>query len=50
MNEKNRRIIEKLNKDNEHYSDFNRTNQQYWKGMTIVDLIGAAILILLMRL
>ncbi len=50
MNEKNRQIIEKLRKDNEHYSEFNKTNQQYWKGMTIVGLVGAALLILLMRL
>ena len=50
MNEKNRQIIEKLRKDNEHYSEFNKTNQQYWKGMTIVGLIGTALLILLMRL
>ena len=38
MNEKNRQIIEKLRKDNEHYSEFNKTNQQYWKGMTIIGL------------
>lgn len=50
MNEKNRQIIEKLRKDNEHYSEFNKTNQQYWKGMTIIGLVGAALLILLMRL
>ncbi len=50
MNEKNRLIIEKLRKDNEHYSEFNKTNQQYWKGMTIIGLSGATLLVLLMGL
>lgn len=38
MNEKNRKIIEKLKEDNRHYAEFNKTNQQYWKGMTIIGL------------
>ncbi|WP_067556454.1 hypothetical protein [Faecalibaculum rodentium] len=39
-----------LKEDNRHYAEFNKTNQQYWKGMTIIGLGGAALLILLMRL
>lgn len=50
MNEKNRKIIEKLKEDNRHYAEFNKTNQQYWKGMTIIGLSGATLLVLLMGL
>ncbi len=40
MNEKNCKIIDKLKEDNRHYAEFNKTNQQYWKGMTIIGLLS----------